>query len=157
MVKSIQRGCPSFLRLSFVSPFPSKGKIPGSSFSNFLVGKRIVGCFFDKSKSFCYDPVKFASRSTLYPWILESGPFLQDARNRMRGQRLPRQRCIIRAVEASPNGLTVPEISHRGETGFRKIYRDLDALQGAGFPLHAQSVEKANPGPSSKRSESTTR
>ena len=52
----------------------------------------------------------------------------------MRGDQLARQWRIIRAIEASPNGLTVTEIAQREETGIRTIYRDLEALQSAGFP-----------------------
>ncbi|MDO8955500.1 MAG: hypothetical protein Q7W38_01455 [Deltaproteobacteria bacterium] len=47
----------------------------------------------------------------------------------MRGDQLARQWRIIRAIEASFNGLTVAEIAQREETGIRTIYRDLDALQ----------------------------
>jgi len=47
----------------------------------------------------------------------------------MRGDQLARQWRIIRAIEASPNGLTVAEIAQREETGIRTIYRDLEALQ----------------------------
>jgi len=47
----------------------------------------------------------------------------------MRGDQLARQWRIIRAIEASPNGLTVAEIAKREETGIRTSYRDLEALQ----------------------------
>ena len=62
----------------------------------------------------------------------------------MRGDQLARQWRVIRAIEASPNGLTVAEIAQREETGIRTIYRDLEALQAAGFPLYTEKVEKAN-------------
>ena len=52
----------------------------------------------------------------------------------MRGDQLSRQWRIIRAIEASPNGLTVAEIAKREETGMRTIYRDLEVLRAAGFP-----------------------
>jgi hypothetical protein len=45
----------------------------------------------------------------------------------MRGDPLARQWRVIRAIEASLNGLTVAEIAQRGETGIRSIYRDLEA------------------------------
>jgi len=45
----------------------------------------------------------------------------------MRGDQLARQWRVIRAIEASPNGLTVAEIAEREETGIRTIYRDLEA------------------------------
>jgi len=45
----------------------------------------------------------------------------------MRGDQLARQWRVIRAIEASPGGLTVAEIAEREETGIRTIYRDLQA------------------------------
>jgi predicted DNA-binding transcriptional regulator YafY len=59
----------------------------------------------------------------------------------MRGDQLIRRWRVIRAIEASPNGLTVTEIAQREETGIRTIYRNLDALQTAGFryPCHAKA------------------
>jgi len=62
----------------------------------------------------------------------------------MRGDQLVRQWRIIRAIEASPNGLTVTEIAQREEIGIRTIYRDLEALQAAGFPPYTKRVEKVN-------------
>jgi len=61
----------------------------------------------------------------------------------MRGDQLARQRRVIRAIEASPKGLTVTEIAQRKETGFYAIYQDLEALQSAGFPLYNEKVERA--------------
>src|SRR5512143_1469420 len=62
----------------------------------------------------------------------------------MRGVQLARQWRVIRAIEASSNGLTVAEIAKREETGIRTIYRDLEALQAAGFPLYTEKVERAS-------------
>ena len=62
----------------------------------------------------------------------------------MRGDQLARQWRIIRAIEASPNGLTVTEIAQREETGIRTIYRDLEALQAAGFPLYTERADRTN-------------
>ncbi|MBM4332981.1 MAG: WYL domain-containing protein, partial [Deltaproteobacteria bacterium] len=62
----------------------------------------------------------------------------------MRGDQLARQWRVIRSIEASTNGLTVAEIANREETGIRTIYRDLEALQSAGFPLYTEKVDKAN-------------
>ena len=62
----------------------------------------------------------------------------------MRGDQLARQWRIIQANEASPNGLNAAEVAEREETGIRTIYRDLEALQAAGFPLYTERVEKAN-------------
>jgi len=50
----------------------------------------------------------------------------------MRGDQCARQWRVIRAIEASPNGLTVAEIANREETGIRTIYRDLEALHSHG-------------------------
>ncbi len=50
----------------------------------------------------------------------------------MRGDQLARQWRIIRAIEASPSGLTVTEIAEREETGIRTIYWDLEALHSPG-------------------------
>ncbi len=62
----------------------------------------------------------------------------------MRVVQLARQWGVIRAIEASPKGLTVAEIAKREETGVRTIYRDLEALQFAGFPLYTEGVDKTN-------------
>jgi hypothetical protein len=62
----------------------------------------------------------------------------------MRGDQLARQWRTIRAIEASPNGLTVTEIAKREETGIRTIHRDMEALQAAGSPLYTERVERAN-------------
>lgn len=60
----------------------------------------------------------------------------------MRGDQLSRQWPVVRAIEASPNGLTEAEIGNREETGIRDIYRDLKAFQAARFPLWAQRAER---------------
>jgi predicted DNA-binding transcriptional regulator YafY len=62
----------------------------------------------------------------------------------MRGDQLARQWRIIRAIEASPNGLTATEIAQRKETGIRPIYRNLEALQAPGFPLFTKKIERPN-------------
>ena len=62
----------------------------------------------------------------------------------MRGDHLAQERGILRAIEASPNGLTVTEIARWKETGFRTIYRDLEALQAAGPSLYAERVKEPN-------------
>ena len=59
----------------------------------------------------------------------------------MRGDQLARQWRIIRAIEASPNGLTVAEIAQREETGIRTIYRDLEALH-PGYHAKAQRAPR---------------
>jgi len=62
----------------------------------------------------------------------------------MRGDQLAREWRVIRAIEASPGGLTVNEVAQREETGSRTIYRDLEALHVAGFPLYPQRVDQGN-------------
>jgi predicted DNA-binding transcriptional regulator YafY len=62
----------------------------------------------------------------------------------MRGDQLARKRRVIRAVEASPNGLTVAEIANREKTGIRTIYRNVEALQETGFPLYNERIERAS-------------
>jgi len=62
----------------------------------------------------------------------------------MRGDHSAWQWRVIRAIEASPNGLTVTEIAQREEPGIRTIYRDLEALQAAGSPLYTERVDQAN-------------
>jgi predicted DNA-binding transcriptional regulator YafY len=62
----------------------------------------------------------------------------------MRGNQLARQRRVIRAIEASPNGLTPAELAKREHTGIRTTDRDPEALQDTGFPLSTGRVERAN-------------
>ena len=57
----------------------------------------------------------------------------------MRGNQLTRLWRVVRAIEASPNGLTVAEIAQREETGIRTIYRDLEAL----FPRYHAKAQRA--------------
>lgn len=62
----------------------------------------------------------------------------------MRGDQLARQWRIIRAIEASHSGLTVSELAQLEGRGVRTIYRDLEALMQAGFPLYTERFERAN-------------
>lgn len=62
----------------------------------------------------------------------------------MRGDQLARQWRIIKSIEASGKGLTVAELAERENIGVRTIYRDLVALQEAGFPLYTERVERAS-------------
>ena len=62
----------------------------------------------------------------------------------MRGDQLTRQWRIIRAIEASLNGLTVTEIAQREEAGIRTINRDLNALQAARLPLYTDAGDRFN-------------
>ena len=61
----------------------------------------------------------------------------------MRGDQLARWR-MIRAVEANSNGVTETERAEQRETAPRTIYLDLGTLQGEGFPLYTERVERAN-------------
>lgn len=60
----------------------------------------------------------------------------------MRGTQLARQWKIIRLLESRKRGLTAAELSTELDTPLRTIYRDLDAIQDAGFPIYAHRVEK---------------
>ena len=62
----------------------------------------------------------------------------------MRGEQLARQWRLLRLIESSKNGLTVAELSDREGVVPRTIYRDLEALQEAGFPLYAERVDRAH-------------
>ncbi|MBW1714064.1 MAG: transcriptional regulator [Deltaproteobacteria bacterium] len=61
----------------------------------------------------------------------------------MRGDQLARQWRILRRIEASANGLTVADLAQSEGVSLRTAYRDLEALQEAGFPLYSDKVERA--------------
>jgi len=61
----------------------------------------------------------------------------------MRGDQLARQWRVIRAIESAKQGLTVAELARREQVGARTIYRDLDALHEAGFPLYPEKVDRS--------------
>ena len=56
----------------------------------------------------------------------------------MRGDQLTRQWRILRQIEVSKNGQTAAEIADQCGVSLRTVYRDLDDLQYAGFPLYAE-------------------
>jgi len=62
----------------------------------------------------------------------------------MRGDQLPGQWQITRAIEASPIGLTLTGIAQWEQTGIRTIYRDLEASQATGFTPHNERNERTN-------------
>ena len=62
----------------------------------------------------------------------------------MRGDQLARQWRILRHIEASKHGLTVADLADMEGIGLRTAYRDLVALQEAGFPLFTERVERSN-------------
>jgi hypothetical protein len=63
----------------------------------------------------------------------------------MRGYQLGREWRVIRAIEASPSGLTAAKITKGEETGIRTIYRDLEALQVANFPYPGHAKPQSTP------------
>jgi hypothetical protein len=62
----------------------------------------------------------------------------------MRGDRFARQWRIIRAVEASPDELTVPEIAQSEEIWFHTISRDRAVRQVAGFAPYTGRANRSN-------------
>ena len=62
----------------------------------------------------------------------------------MRGDQLARQWRIIRAIEVAKHGLTVAELAAIEEASVRTVYRDLEALHEAGFPIYSEKVDRVN-------------
>jgi predicted DNA-binding transcriptional regulator YafY len=60
----------------------------------------------------------------------------------MRGVQLARQWKIIRLLESRKRGLTINDLSDELDSPARTVYRDLEALQEAGFPLYSEKEEK---------------
>jgi predicted DNA-binding transcriptional regulator YafY len=60
----------------------------------------------------------------------------------MRGSQLARQWKVLRLIESRRRGVTAFEIASRLDVGLRTVYRDLDAVQAAGFPIYNERVEK---------------
>lgn len=59
----------------------------------------------------------------------------------MRGDQLARQWRVLRQIEGSPQGLTASEIASLGGVSLRTAYRDLEALEYAGFPLYPDKAD----------------
>ena len=70
-----------------------------------------------------------------------SNPTIYSAEYVMRGDQLARQWRVLKKIEGSPQGLTVKEIEELGGVSNRTAYRDLEALQDAGFPLYTDKGE----------------
>ena len=58
-----------------------------------------------------------------------------------RYQQVVRQWKLIRRLEQAPGGLSVAELSAEQEVSRRNTYRDLEALQEAGFPLYQDQID----------------
>jgi predicted DNA-binding transcriptional regulator YafY len=56
----------------------------------------------------------------------------------MRGEQLARQWRILRTIESRNHGITVAELAVQEGCHSRTIWRDLAAIQEAGFPLYSE-------------------
>ncbi|MBW1677811.1 MAG: helix-turn-helix domain-containing protein, partial [Deltaproteobacteria bacterium] len=56
----------------------------------------------------------------------------------MRGDQLARQWRILRTIESGKNGATVAELAAQENCHPRTIWRDVAAIQAAGFPLYSE-------------------
>jgi len=60
----------------------------------------------------------------------------------MRGTQLARQWKIIKLIESRKRGITGTELANELEVPLRTVYRDLDAIQEAGFPIYTDREGK---------------
>jgi len=58
----------------------------------------------------------------------------------MRGDQLARQWRILRTIESGNQGATVAELAEQEDCSPRTIWRDLAAIQKAGFPLYSEKT-----------------
>jgi predicted DNA-binding transcriptional regulator YafY len=58
-----------------------------------------------------------------------------------RGDQLARQWKIIQTLISSRMGKSATDLAERLECGWRTVYRDLEALQAAGFPLYSEKMD----------------
>ena len=56
----------------------------------------------------------------------------------VRGEQLARQWRILRTIESRNHGVTVAELASQEGCHTRTLWRDLAAIQGAGFPLYSE-------------------
>jgi predicted DNA-binding transcriptional regulator YafY len=56
----------------------------------------------------------------------------------VRGNQISRQWKILRLIESRKRGLTARELSYELEWDLRTVYRDLEVLNDAGFPLYTE-------------------
>jgi predicted DNA-binding transcriptional regulator YafY len=54
----------------------------------------------------------------------------------MRGEQLARQWRILRTLESRKTGATVADLAQEQDCHPRTVWRDLTAIQEAGFPLY---------------------
>jgi len=62
----------------------------------------------------------------------------------MRGTQLARQWKIIRILESRKTGITINELAGQVDIPVRSVYRDLEAIQEAGFPLYTERDGKSS-------------
>jgi predicted DNA-binding transcriptional regulator YafY len=60
----------------------------------------------------------------------------------MPGAQLARQWKILQILESRKNGLSAVEVAHELDIPLRTVYRDLESIQEAGFPLYTEKVDK---------------
>lgn len=61
-----------------------------------------------------------------------------------RGDQLSRQWKIIQSILSSNTGKTAKELADETESNLRTVYRDLEALQTAGFPIYTENIGGRN-------------
>jgi len=73
-------------------------------------------------------------------WALRES--LRGKDNHVRGERLARQWCILRALELNRHGITVANLAEQDGCHARTVWRDLAALREAGFPLYSEKADR---------------
>lgn len=56
----------------------------------------------------------------------------------MRGSQMARQWRLLRLIESRRHGITAADLARELEIPLRTVYRDLEAIQEAGFPLYSE-------------------